>query len=192
MYLLIVFITLIYSCFVRYLLNKWINISKGKLILLHVFSTIVALIFYFKFDKSHSFYKLVLLCTALMWIVVVDLEHKLVPNNITLILFIVGLVFVYINKDITKLMCCVVLTLLLTIISYITNNAFGMGDVKLLGVMCLFVGLDVVNIVMIASLLCSFLVAIFTFFKKVSRKTEIAFTPFIYIALLLSIIVTEV
>jgi prepilin signal peptidase PulO-like enzyme (type II secretory pathway) len=62
-----------------------------------------------------------------------------------------------------------------------------MGDIKLLGVTGLYMGLDKIGSLMFPTLILMFFVSLYLLtVKKVSRSTEIAFAPYLLVGTILS------
>lgn len=75
----------------------------------------------------------------------------------------------------------------------IVKGAIGMGDVKLFGVMALYLGLEGIWTAIFCALVVSFFIAVFSLItKKVKRKDNIPFAPAILIGTYLSIFLTGI
>ena len=165
----------------------------------------IALIYKFgiqkEFSKNLDLIKYMLLLPMILCAFVVDLKEQIIPNRLNLLIFETGLVFVFlqgfsnINIALNMLLGMIAgggIFLFITLIGGLIagKEAMGMGDVKLMGALGLFFGLQ--NIVLISVM--SFLVgAIFSIiYMIINRKnsnTYIPFGPFIVISSIVTIFV---
>jgi leader peptidase (prepilin peptidase)/N-methyltransferase len=118
---------------------------------------------------------------ALVAIALIDLDHQIIPNKITLPLLVAGLAFRGIQGELIP----AVLGLLagagpLGLIAVVYSKGMGWGDVKLLGMLGVFVGWQKIIITMF---LGSFLGVVWMvpliLTGKFDRKTPFAFGPFL-------------
>ena len=132
---------------------------------------------------------------------IVDLKEQIIPNRLNLLMFEIGLVFVFlygftnINIALNMLIGMIAgggIFLIITLLGGLIagKEAMGMGDVKLMGALGLYFGLQ--NIVVISVL--SFLIGaigsiLFMIVKKKSTNTYIPFGPFIVVSSLITIFV---
>lgn len=127
----------------------------------------------------------------------VDLKEQIIPNRLNLLIFEIGIIFTFIygfsNINIAINMILGMLAgagifLIITLIGGLIagKEAMGMGDVKLMGALGLFFGLQ--NIVVISVL--AFLVGaigsiIYMIIKRKTANTYIPFGPFIVVSSLI-------
>ena len=132
---------------------------------------------------------------------IVDLKEQIIPNRLNLLMFEIGLVFVFlygftnINIALNMLIGMIAgggIFLIITLLGGLIagKEAMGMGDVKLMDALGLYFGLQ--NIVVISVL--SFLIGaigsiLFMIVKKKSTNTYIPFGPFIVVSSLITIFV---
>ena len=129
----------------------------------------------------------------LLSVLVIDYKHLIIPNRLNLTMFEIGLLFTFIygisNMNISVSMLLGMLAgggifLLITLIGgFIAGKeAMGFGDVKLMGALGLFFGLqNIVTISIVAFLVAAIISIILIVFKI--RKTDeyIPFGPFIVV-----------
>lgn len=137
--------------------------------------------------------KFIILTPMLLSVLVIDYKHLIIPNRLNLTMFEVGLLFTFIygisNMNIAVSMLLGMLAgggifLLITLIGgFIAGKeAMGFGDVKLMGALGLFFGLqNIVTISIVAFLVAAIISIILIVFKI--RKTDeyIPFGPFIVV-----------
>lgn len=137
--------------------------------------------------------KFIILTPMLLSVLVIDYKHLIIPNRLNLTMFEVGLLFTFIygisNLNIAVSMLLGMLAgggifLLITLIGgFIAGKeAMGFGDVKLMGALGLFFGLqNIVTISIVAFLVAAVISIILIVFKI--RKTDeyIPFGPFIVV-----------
>lgn len=132
---------------------------------------------------------------------IVDLKEQIIPNRLNLLMFEIGLIFVFLygftNINISLNMLLGMLAgggifLIITLLGGLIagKEAMGMGDVKLMGALGLYFGLQ--NIIVISVL--SFLIGaigsiIFMIIKKKNTNTYIPFGPFIVVSSIITIFV---
>ena len=120
----------------------------------------------------------------LIIITFVDLRCKIIPDSITLSGIIIGLIFNFLNKNFLPALYGAVLGGgILFLIAVISKGGMGGGDVKFLAMLGAFFGWrKVLFILFLASLFGSLVGGYLILFKKKSRKTAIAFGPFLSLA----------
>lgn len=183
---------------------KRIMLPNYILIIVNVIAY-VSLIYKFSihddFVQNLDLFKYIILFPIMLCIFTVDLKKQIIPNRLTLLLLEIGLVFTFlygftnINLALNMLIGMVaggVIFLVITLIGGLIagKEAMGMGDVKLMGALGLYFGLQ--NIVLISVL--AFLIGaigsiIYMIIKKKSSNTYIAFGPFIVISSIITIFV---
>ena len=165
----------------------------------------IALIYKFRisnaFMNNLDLIKYIILLPMLLCAFVVDLKEQIIPNRLNLLIFEIGLIFVFLqgfsNINIALNMLLGMLAgggifIFITLIGGLVagKEAMGMGDVKLMGAIGLYFGLQ--NIVLISVM--SFLIgAIFSIiYMIINRKntnTYIPFGPFIVISSIITMFV---
>lgn len=165
----------------------------------------IALLYKFGFQPEFSdnldLIKYMILLPMLLCAFVVDLKEQIIPNRLNLLMFEIGLVFVFlygftnINIALNMLIGMVAgggIFLIITLLGGLIagKEAMGMGDVKLMGALGLYFGLQ--NIVVVSVL--AFLIGaigsiIFMIISKKNANTYIPFGPFIVISSVITIFV---
>lgn len=105
---------------------------------------------------------------------IIDIKTRKIPNWLVLILFICWFSFFNVEGLLTCIGCFVFLLLL-------SKKGFGMGDVKYLSVVALYLGFFNTCICLLASCISFVVVSLIT------KKKILPFAPFIFIGILLVI-----
>ena len=131
--------------------------------------------------------KYMLLLPMLLCAFVVDLKEQIIPNRLNLLIFEIGLVFVFlhgfinINFALNELLGMLAgggIFLLITLIGGLIagKEAMGMGDVKLMGALGLYFGLQKIVAISVMAFLIGAIGSIF--YMIVNRKNADAYIPF--------------
>lgn len=124
--------------------------------------------------------------SLLLVLALIDLEHKILPNLLTVLGIGLGLLFGLLgwtSSFWTSLLGAAVGFLLMILIALISRGGMGMGDVKLMALIGSFMGWKAVFYVLFgASLLGSVGGIIYLHLTKQDRKTPIPFGPCLAIA----------
>jgi len=127
--------------------------------------------------------------SLLLVLALIDLEHKLLPNVLTLSGTALGLVFGLLgwtSSFWTNVLGAGVGFLLMFLIALISRGGMGMGDVKLMAMIGAFLGWKSVFYVLFgASLLGSIGGILYLYITKQDRKTPIPFGPSLAVAALI-------
>jgi len=124
------------------------------------------------------------------FIAVTDLYSKIIPNRLVLVLLGITLLQLAQQFEFEFLLAGGVIFLILTTSNLLTNkffkkNLFGWGDVKLIAVLGLFTGWEVLWIMYIAIILGGLLSIVGLFAKKINRTTQIPLAFFLYLGVLI-------
>lgn len=163
-----------------------------------VICTSIELLMLFRYENDlFSSLKIVTLISLLEPVAIIDYKEKIIPNKMLVIALIFGIVltslqilfgtYSILDTLLIILIGIAVICGLLLIISLIYKDSIGMGDIKLLAVMCVYEGLYGALNTLIVSLLVCFIYAIYLLItKKANKKTELSFGLFLYIGLILT------
>lgn len=145
--------------------------------------------------------KLITLVALLFIAANIDARQKIIPNAIVLA-GLVFRIFFWIAElisapnafwDIMKndLVACLLVVFFFVIGVLLVKGGIGMGDIKLMLVMCLFQGFYGVISSLFCSLFAAFIYAIIVLLtRKKTRKDSIAFAPAILVGTILSVVLT--
>jgi leader peptidase (prepilin peptidase)/N-methyltransferase len=118
----------------------------------------------------------------------VDVQKKVIPNTLIIIGSVIGIVMLFLNTEIayiSVLAAVVVIGGIFLIISFVTEGSFGMGDVKLIACLALFVGLEkLIGTLFVSFIASGFIGLIFLIRSKKNAKKELPFAPFLLLGLI--------
>lgn len=141
-------------------------------------STALGFVALFWLSLSPIYY---ILYTVSLAIFVIDLEHQIIPDELTWLLLLIGLIF---NFSFLNLFSGLLMSLLFLILYLITSGrGMGMGDVKLAIPLGMFIGLNNSWTWLLVSFVSGGIVAtILLLLNRAKLKTKIAFGPFMIFA----------
>jgi leader peptidase (prepilin peptidase)/N-methyltransferase len=116
-------------------------------------------------------------------IFIIDLEHQIIPNELSWLVLLLGLFTVH-STPFTALFSGFFVSLLLLSIHLITRGrGMGLGDVKLAVALGIWLGWpDSIKWIMTAFIIGGIISAILLLLRKANLKTKLAFGPFLIIA----------
>lgn len=153
------------------------------------------------FSENLELVKYIILLPMLECAFVVDFKEQIIPNRLNLLMLEIGLIFVFLqgfsNINIATNMLIGAITgagifLIITLIGGLIagKEAMGMGDVKLMGALGLYFGLQNIIVISVLSFLIGAIASIiYMIVKRKSANTYIPFGPFIVISSVITIFV---
>lgn len=123
-------------------------------------------------------------------IALIDSYSKVIPNTLVLVLLLVTGVLIFQNIEIDMFLASISITLVFIGVNYLVDKlrekkAFGWGDIKLIGVMGLYLGWDIFWVVYIAIILGGLLSMLGLLLKKISNSVTVPFAIFLWISYLI-------
>lgn len=144
------------------------------------------------FGLSLYYFSLMFLINIVMCISIIDYRTRYIPNILLLIMFALGALTIFIIPGVSfinSIITATALFLILVLVNRLSKNEIGMGDVRIISIIALFLGYYRVSAVIFISLLISFVYGIVIVIKnKQNLKTEIPFAPFIFIGLVINLL----
>jgi len=114
-----------------------------------------------------------------------DLEKHVIPNKLTATVLIMSLIRIFLNIELAIIHGITgVITFSILYITYIlSKKQLGVGDIKILTVLSLFLGPEkILTLLFLSTLLAGIFSLIGLATKKINKKTELPFMPFIFIS----------
>lgn len=154
---------------------------------------ILWVILYLRFGLSLEFYGFAVLSSLLLVISVIDLEIQEIPDGLSIFGLAAGIVFIAVQWDMNLVLSSFAGLLigsgLFFLIAFLSKGGMGGGDIKLLGVLGIWVGWKLTLLLILLSFTIGALVSVFLLITKIkSRKDHIPFGPFIAIGAYIAII----
>jgi leader peptidase (prepilin peptidase)/N-methyltransferase len=165
--------------------------------IVEVLTAVVFVLMYLKYSLTVEFAAMAFLSCILICISFIDAEYKIIPNEF-IVAGLIGGVFLFVYNlfhrvemfgdrvwynPIFGLICGSGFLLLIALLGarvYKSDDAMGMGDIKLLAVIGVFLGWRLTIISLLASVFAAaFASLLLIFFKGKSVKSVIAFGPYI-------------
>lgn len=156
--------------------------------LVELLNGILTLLLFLRFGPTPAFAALFLFCSALVVITFIDMEHQIIPDEISLSGIVVGFVLSFFLKGHTWLNSLLGIllgggSLLLVAYSYqwlTGKEGMGGGDIKLLAMMGAFLGWKAIPFIIFTSSLVGSLIGVsIMLFQKKDSKLAIPFGPYL-------------
>lgn len=192
--------------FIKDFFKEYLKALKPNYILISITAIMFVALVYF-FGVSIELFKYLFLVPMLLIAFCIDLKFQIIPNRLTLTIFETGLAFTFIEVISNTGLGLNVLTnniigmligggifLLITVIGgFIAGKeAMGFGDVKLMGALGLFLGMNNTIIVSVLSFLLAAIISIAILASKKKGANEyIPFGPFIVASAFIAIFVPK-
>jgi len=161
--------------------------------LIELLNGLIYLLLYLKFGYTLQFAGYAILCSMLIVIAIIDYYHQIIPDTINIFGLVCGFVFHIINFNGFSNLLQYVLGFLigggvLLLIAVVTKGAMGGGDIKLMAVLGLWLGLKYTLLTLFLSFFLGGLISIILIaFKLKGRKDMIPFGPFIVLATIVTL-----
>lgn len=164
-------------------IGVFLNFNSKYIYILAAISSLLILISYYKFGFSMLFIKAVIFDCILIVVSFTDLIHNIIPNKLLLIAFILGILLIFIqNISFLNAVLGMLAGGITLFIMGLVPKTIGGGDIKLMFVLGLFLG---VRKVMYSLMFSFILAAIISLILLVSRikglKEHIPLGPFLAI-----------
>ena len=146
------------------------------------------------FGTSSDVLMALILTYVLIVIAFIDLDHQLIPNVLTLPMMVIGLLFrIWQGEIIAGILGGLIGGGLLLIITLLYPKGMGMGDVKFLAMIGVFLGWEKALFTLFSGSLLGVLVILpLMLLKKIDRKTAFPFGPFLVVGALIALYWEEI
>ena len=179
------------------------RLIASAVVLTMICAVVAAFMYFYYGDNLWSIWSSVLLCSVLWACAYADRKVMVIPNSVLLCglgmrilllcveaLFFPGSILYDLLGSVIAAAALFVLSLLCR---FLSRGAVGLGDVKLLTVMGLFLGFPRIWNCLLISMLCSFFFSLFLLItKRATGKSEIPFAPVLLIGTILSLFLTSI
>lgn len=173
------------------------SMISPRYLIVELITPIIALLLYYKYGFSWQFISYFILVSLLIITSFTDIKQQIVPNIIILICLISGLFFSLFGITINFLDAILGLIvgagslLIIGLISLLVlkKEGLGGGDIKLLGVIGLFIGWKMTLLTFLFSIYIGGIFSILLMLFKIKERGEyIPFAPFISLATIISLL----
>ena len=179
------------------------SVNKAFVVAMFMMNILLANLITYIYDGSVVINVKLMILVSMMWpIAYIDFKKKKIPNDILKIMLIARAIILVpelillgnvAHRLFSMLIATVAVLVACILCCLIVKGAIGMGDVKLFGVMALYLGLEGIWTAIFCALVVSFFIAVFSLItKKVKRKDNIPFAPATLIGTYLSIFLTGI
>lgn len=169
-------------------------------------TSLVFILLYFKFSISVEFLATIILSSILICVAFIDYDLKIIPNEFIIAGMLSGAVLFTYNffyqvsmygdrawyNPIIGIVSGAGFLLLIAVVGsivYKTDDAMGMGDVKLLAVVGLFLGWRLTLVALLLTVILAALTSlVLILLKKINGKSSVPFGPFIAIGTFIAIL----
>lgn len=174
-------------------LVQWLSI----VVISSISTSSVIYAYYQEFDDIYIL-KILIILLVLSSVAVLDFQTRKIPNVLSLVLIISRIVFlpfeyIFEKENFTLLIISSVIGLFATFIvllllSKLTKDGFGMGDVKILSSIGFMGGISSIIVTMLFSTILGAVIGIFLILvKKKNKKDTVPFGPLIFLGFSISI-----
>jgi leader peptidase (prepilin peptidase)/N-methyltransferase len=161
--------------------------------LIELFTGLLFLFSYIQFGMSIMFIKSVVLVSIVLIVSMIDFKHYIIPDSISLLTFVLGIIFNLIIRDISIKSLIFAFILgggFLFVIALI--GPMGGGDIKIMAGFALFLGFEKTILALLLSFTLGGIIGILLIVTKIKgRKDNIPFGPFLGMGSYISFIYFE-
>lgn len=133
-----------------------------------------------------------LFIAILLAISIHDIKYKKIPDKLIVLLGITAILSAVFTDDVSitsRLIGMILISVLLIIIRIFSKGGIGGGDIKLMAVSGLLLGADcILHAVFFGAVLSVIVILVLLGFRKINRKSKIAFGPFLSIGIITTIL----
>ena len=166
---------------------KLVSVKKEEFRKLIYIGIVVNLIIYvwlyINYGMAQKFIQIAFLTIMLSLVTIIDMKYNVIPNSITAIILIFGVLFNLLNNEISSssmLIGFFVISLPLFFIAIILKDSMGGGDIKLMAVSGVFLGWqNIILAFLIGSLVGSLVSIILILLRKINKNEMIPYGPFL-------------
>jgi len=150
------------------------------------------LLTFLNYDLTSEFIIFIFLISVLIVVSFIDIKYQIIPNEITFTFIPIGLILsLFFNhiKFLDSLLGLLIPAGILLLIAFIYKKGMGIGDVKLIGMIGVFIGWEYALISIFIGALFGSIYGIYMMVTvNITRKTRIPFGPFISLGAVIMIL----
>ena len=150
------------------------------------------LLTFLNYDLTSEFIIFIFLISVLIVVSFIDIKYQIIPNEITFTFIPIGLILsLFFNhiKFLDSLLGLLIPAGILLLIAFIYKKGMGIGDVKLIGMIGVFIGWEYALISIFIGALFGSIYGIYMMVTgNMTRKTRIPFGPFISLGAVIMIL----
>jgi prepilin signal peptidase PulO-like enzyme (type II secretory pathway) len=177
-------------------LFKWYTkffVGKTEYILVNLIMAIIFNLLLLNYGLSLKLFTYISLCSILCIASVIDIKNQKIPNPLIIAAASLGLgstlFYPNLNSIIDSILGAISAILLLGLIFITSHNSIGIGDIKLLMCVGIFLGMQsTLESIIISIFICGLVSFILMKLHFLNRKSNIPFAPFVFLGVLLTII----
>ena len=164
--------------------------------IIELINGIIYLLLFLKFDLSYSFVFYALFSSLLLVIAMIDFKTGLIPNKLIVFGILLGMIYFMMDWIINRsfliikdgILGFLAGALIILVIILISRGGMGAGDMKLMGVIGLFLGLKGVVLSLFLGILVGGIIGAVLLMTKIKdRKSAIPFGPFLALGTFVSL-----
>jgi leader peptidase (prepilin peptidase) / N-methyltransferase len=164
--------------------------KKPVYIIIEVITVLLFIYIYSVSDTAFNVVKFCFLTGILIAASALDIKKKLISNKLIIFSFSVGILINFISLDFSKVfdafLALIITGSVLLILYFVSRGSIGIGDIKLISCMSIFLGLQaIISVFFIAVVLSGLAGLVLLLFKAVRRKGTIPFAPFLLVGFII-------
>ncbi|MGE5630286.1 MAG: prepilin peptidase [Caulobacteraceae bacterium] len=167
--------------------------EKVKYIIVELGTSFILIMLYRVYSFGISFFSYAILFTALILACFIDVEEGIIPDKIVIISSAAGIVLSFFNTDVPFLSAVsagIMTASVLWLVSFITKEGLGVGDVKLYASAAVYLGFEgTLSAIAISTIASGIFGAAMLVRNPANRKRNIPFAPFILIGSLAAVFI---
>ncbi|AKL96349.1 type II secretory pathway, prepilin signal peptidase PulO [Clostridium aceticum] len=160
--------------------------------MIELFTGVVYLVLGYKFYTDIQLLKYLFLFSVLIVIFFIDLQHKIIPDGLVIIIMMWGIIWQFFTPEISWVNAIGGALLgggTLLVLALITEGGFGGGDIKLMFAIGMYFGvLHTLLTLFLAFITGGLFGIVLILMKGYTRKDFIAFAPFLILGIVMSIL----
>lgn len=166
----------------------------SRIFYVEIINAFIFLILFLNLKLGMEYLLGIIISEILFLIALIDLDHKIIPNKLSfLVIGISVLKVVFESVFIRRLIISMIYSLVVYFLYKFTDEAFGMGDIKVFYGLIFFWPIDRFFLNLLLSLIVASIYSLYQIlYKDLNKKDSIAFGPFIFIGFILTLTLGDI